>query len=321
MMRQIRGAVLRGLGQVPGYEEFPAPVAGPGEAVVTVTAAALKPFDVWWAAGVHPASPATFPQLTGADGVGTLADGRRVAFFGPVPPYGGMAEQALVRDGVWFDVPDDADDVAAAALLNPAGAAWKTLMVEGALTAGQTVLVLGATGTAGRIAAQLARLAGARVVVAGRNQRVLDDLLARGADAAVRLDRPRAAASIAAAGPYDLVVDYLWGEPAEAAFAALTSAELVASQGRRQLRYVLVGMSAGQQARLPAMALRATPVQLIGSGFAGQASLREAAAAYRRVLELVRAGDIAVDIEVVPLTDVATAWTRSGEGPRIVFVP
>jgi NADPH:quinone reductase-like Zn-dependent oxidoreductase len=44
------------------------------------------------------------------------------------------------------------------------------------------VLVLGATGTSGRIATQLATRRGARVVAAGRNQRVLVQLLARGAD-------------------------------------------------------------------------------------------------------------------------------------------
>ena len=94
---------------------------------------------------------------------------------------------------------------------------------EGELAAGQTVLVLGATGTSGRIATQLAKRRGARVIAAGRNQRVLDQLAARGADATIRVDRPRdeLAAAIAAQAPYDLIVDYLWGAPAEAVFAAL----------------------------------------------------------------------------------------------------
>jgi NADPH:quinone reductase-like Zn-dependent oxidoreductase len=43
--RTIQAAVLHGIGQTPRYEPFPAPVAGDGEAVVTVTAAALKPSD------------------------------------------------------------------------------------------------------------------------------------------------------------------------------------------------------------------------------------------------------------------------------------
>jgi NADPH:quinone reductase-like Zn-dependent oxidoreductase len=85
-------------------------VRGDGEAVVTVTAAALKPSDRLMASGVH-LRPAEFPQIVGLDGVGWLPDGTRVAFFGPQPPYGGMAEQALVRPGMWLPVPDGIDDV------------------------------------------------------------------------------------------------------------------------------------------------------------------------------------------------------------------
>jgi NADPH:quinone reductase-like Zn-dependent oxidoreductase len=225
--QQIHAAVLHGIGQTPRYERFPAPMAGDGEAVVTVTAAALKPSDRLMANGVHYA-PTTFPQVVGLDGVGRLQDGTRVAFFAPKPPYGGMAGQALVRRGIWFRVPDGVDDVTAAAVTNPGMAAWKTIVWEGELATGQTVLVLGATGTSGRIATQLAKRQGARVVAAGRNQQVLDQLVARGADATVRVDRPREelAAAIAAAGPYHLIVDYLWGAPAEAVFTALTRPEL-----------------------------------------------------------------------------------------------
>jgi NADPH:quinone reductase-like Zn-dependent oxidoreductase len=169
-----------GLGQTPRYEPFPAPLAGDGGAVVTVTAAALKPSDRWMANGVHYA-PTEFPMVVGLDGVGRLPDGARVAFFAPQAPYGGMAEQALVRRGMWLPVPDGIDDVTAAAVTNPGMAAWKTLLWEGELAPGQSVLVLGATGTSGRIATQLATRRGARVVAAGRNQRVLVQLLARGA--------------------------------------------------------------------------------------------------------------------------------------------
>jgi NADPH:quinone reductase-like Zn-dependent oxidoreductase len=146
--------------------------------VVTVTAAALKPSDRWMANGVHYA-PTEFPMVVGLDGVGRLPGGARVA-FGPQPPYGGMAEQALVRRGMWLPVPDGIDDVTAAAVTNPGMAAWKTLLWEGELAPGQSVLVLGATGTSGRIATQLATRRGARVVAAGRNQRVLVQLFGSG---------------------------------------------------------------------------------------------------------------------------------------------
>jgi NADPH:quinone reductase-like Zn-dependent oxidoreductase len=82
-------------------------VAGDDEAVVTVTAAALKPSDRFMAAGVHYA-PTTLPQVVGLDGVGRLEDGARVAFFAPQRPYRGMADQALVRRDVWFPLGDAA---------------------------------------------------------------------------------------------------------------------------------------------------------------------------------------------------------------------
>ncbi len=318
MSQQMHAAVLHGAGRPPRYEFFPSPVAGAGEAVVTVTAAALKPSDRLMARGVHYA-PAAFPQVAGLDGVGRLADGSRVAFFGLQPPYGGMAEQALVRDGAWLAVPDGVDDVTAAAVLNPGAAAWKTIMVESRLADGQTVLLLGATGMSGRIAAQLATRRGARVVAAGRNRRLLAQLAERGAAVTVCVDQPRAelAAAIAAAGPYDLIVDYLWGAPAEAVFDALVEA----GRGPALTRYILVGMAAGEVAGLPAMALRRAPVQLAGSGTGGQTPLAEATAGYESVLALVRDGAIVIDCEPVPLANVEQAWALAGGGGRIVLVP
>ncbi|HEY1641978.1 MAG TPA: zinc-binding alcohol dehydrogenase family protein [Streptosporangiaceae bacterium] len=320
MSTQMHAAVLHGTGQAPRYELFPAPEAGDGQAVVTVTAAALKPSDRWMARGVHYA-PASFPQVAGLDGIGRLPDGCRVGFFGLQPPYGGMAEQTLVAAGRWLPVPDGTDDVTAAAIMNPGGAAWKTIMIEGQLAAGQTVLVLGATGTSGRIAAQLAIRRGARVVVAGRTQRVLDELVARGADTAIRVDQPRAqlAAEFAAAGPYHLIADYLWGQPAESLFAALTRP--ASGPAPELTRYILVGMTAGSEARLPAIALRAAPVQLAGSGTGGPATIEDAAAGFASVLDLVAAGEISVDVETVPLTEVEKAWAEPASGRRVVFVP
>jgi NADPH:quinone reductase-like Zn-dependent oxidoreductase len=127
---------------------------------------------------------------------------------------------------------------------------------------------------------QLAARQGARVLAAGRSRRVLDDLRARGADTTIRVDRPRdeLAAAIAAEGPYDLIVDYLWGAPAEAVFAALPGA----GAARERIRYVLVGMSAGEVASLPAMALRRAPVQMFGSGIGGRAGARGVRGRLRR---------------------------------------
>jgi NADPH2:quinone reductase len=162
-----------------------------------------------------------------------------------------------------------------------------------------------------------------RVIAAGRNQEVLVQLLARGADAAIRVDRPREepAKAIAAEGPYDLVVDYLWGAPAEAVFAALPRTRARAGDDLRPIRYIQVGIAAGEETILPAIALRAAPVQLSGSGIGGPAALEDAEAAYDSLLHQVATGDISLDIDPTPLAKVEQTWPRAGSNRRIVFVP
>jgi len=179
--------------------------------------------------------------------------------------------------------------------------------------------VLGATGASGRIATHLALERGARVTVAGRDRGGLADLLAHGAAAAVDLARPHdeVVAAMTREGPFDLVVDYLWGAPAEAALAALS-----AIGGRpERVRYVLVGMAAGERASVPAVALRRAPVQLAGSGFAGPAGLEDAAAAFASIARRAATGALPIDVDARPLADVGRAWAEAPAGRRVVLIP
>jgi hypothetical protein len=80
-------------------------------------------------------------------------------------------------------------------------------------------------------------------------------------------------------------------------------------------------MTAGAVAALPAMTLRAAPVQLIGSGIGGQAALADAAAAFADLLQQVVAGEVVLDVDPVPLAEVEHAWRQAGSDWRIVFVP
>lgn len=315
----MHAAVLHELGGVPRYELFPAPVASDDAVVVEVAAAALKPSDKLAASGVHYA-PEALPIVVGLDGVGRLDDGTRIAFLIPERPYGGMAEQTLVARGRWLPVPDGVDDVTAAGFLNPGMAAWKTIVWEGEASPGQRVLILGATSTAGQIAAQLAVRAGAHVVVAGRDQTGLDRLAAFGAEAVVRLDRSQdeIASAIAAHGPYDLIADFVWGAPAEATFAAL----MAAGGGPVETRYILVGMAAGDTAGLPAMALRRAPLHIQGSGTGKPLSIEQAGTGYEQLLRQVAAGEItALNIESVPLSDIGQVWNDTSSHHRIVLTP
>ena len=159
----------------------------------------------------------------------------------------------------------------------------------------------------------------AQVVVTGRDQAELDALVTAGSAAAVRVDRPHddLAADIAAHGPYNLAADFLWGAPAEAAFAALADA----GAGPQQTRYILVGMAARETASLPAMALRRAPIHLFGSGSGKPLSFEESGAAYGRLLGQVAGGDITLDIDTVPLADIGQVWSDTASHRRIVLVP
>src|SRR5450755_537873 len=112
----MNAAVLHSLGEVPHFEQFTDPVPGPDEAIVRVRAASLKPVDKQRANGSHYASFRQLPAVCGIDGVGLLKDGSRVYFAGPRPPFGAMAELAVVARTRCWPVPSELDDLTAAAL-------------------------------------------------------------------------------------------------------------------------------------------------------------------------------------------------------------
>ena len=81
--------------------------------------------------------------------MGRLIDGVRVYFLLPRAPYGAFAEETVVSAQQCLPVPDDLDDVTAAAIANPGMSSWAALIDRARFAAGETVLVNGATGTAG----------------------------------------------------------------------------------------------------------------------------------------------------------------------------
>src|SRR5882724_3851461 len=211
----MKAAVLHSLGTSPRCEDFPDPVIGASEVLVQVRAAALKPVDKQMASGAHYASYRQLPVVCGTDGAGVFEDGTRIFFATPRAPYGAMAERAAVARPRCFPLPDGIDDVAAAAVMNPGLSAWGALAWRAQLAAGESVLILGATGVTGKLAIQTAKLLGARrVVAAGRNPQVLATLPNLGADATISLDQPsqsltEAFAREAGETGFDVVVDYV----------------------------------------------------------------------------------------------------------------
>ncbi|MBE7700135.1 zinc-binding alcohol dehydrogenase family protein [Oerskovia sp. Sa1BUA8] len=316
----MHAALVTSFDRPPRWTEVPDPEPGPGEVLVHVLAAGLHPRVRSGAAGTHYTSDGVLPLVPGFDGVGRTEDGRRVFFAGLEAPRGSMADLVAVPADDLVDLPEGLDDVTVAAVMNPAMSAWLALRHRAGLRPGEAVLVLGATGNAGRLAVQLARHLGAgRVVGAGRDPASLAVVRRLGADAVVPLTADDAAERLAReAADVDVVVDYVWGAPTEGALAAVTGAR---SDPAHLLRWVHVGATAGPTITLPAATLRKTNVQVSGSGqgsvspVAMVSALRELAAALPQVRPQV-------DVVTTPLREVEAAWgATTASGTRIVLVP
>ena len=318
----MKAAVLQGLGRAPRCEEFAEPAAGANEALVRVRAASLKGIDRQLASGTHYASPKEFPVVCGTDGVGTLEDGTRVFFGGARRPFGAMAERTVVPQAFCFPVPAELSDELAAALPNPGVSAWLTLTQRAKVAAGETVLILGATGVTGQLAVQIAKLLGAkRVIGAGRNQRALVRLRELGTDATIQLEAEYSALMEAfrremGEEGFDVVVDYLWGKPTEALLGALTKSEFAVV--KRETRLVQVGESAGATISLPAAVLRSTALTITGT--AGIPSREILADAMQQVLARGAKGELKIETERWALADIKNGWMRPAESGRRIVV-
>ena len=321
----MKAAVLRALGKPPHFEEFPDPKPSQCEVIVHVKAASLKNIDKMMASGSHYDSHTRLPVVCGTDGVGVLDDGTRVFCGGCRPPYGMMAERSVVSRTWCLPIPDGVDDVTAAALPNPALSSWLSLVWRAQLKRGETALILGATGVAGKLAVQIAKHLGAgRVVAAGRNEQVSRTLKDLGADATIHLDQPDkelAEAFIHEVGykPFDVIIDYLWGHPTEVLLDALTGHDLKAEATR--IRLVEIGEMAGPTIALSAAALRSSGLELYGSG-GGSIPPKAIFDAFPQIWALAASGKLRIDIERAPLADVETLWQQQDlPGRRLVIIP
>jgi NADPH:quinone reductase-like Zn-dependent oxidoreductase len=255
--------------------------------------------------------------------MGLLSDGQRVFFGGSRAPYGSMAEQTVVPRVFTFPVPESVDDETAAALPNPGVSAWLSLAFRAKLGRGENVLILGATGVTGKLAITIAKLLGAgRVVAAGRNQQVLSTLHALGADATIWLDasaEERSEAFVREAGNsgFQVVIDYVWGRPAEAFLSAITRNEFAVIKS--ETRFVQVGESAGPTISLAAAVLRSTALTILGT--AGIPPRNILVDALQQVMAHAASGELRIETERVPLADIENAWQRDQQSRRFVITP
>jgi len=308
----MRAAIVTGFNKPPEAGEFDAPVAEAGQVVCDVEVAAVNPVDLLIASGKFYAAVPPLPSVVGREGIARLADGSLAYFDSPVPPYGSIAEQTLLLEGAWRKLPEGVDPGLALACGIAGLAAYLSLTARAQLTQGERVLILGAGGAVGQVGLVAARKLGAgRVVGAARGQRSLDRATQLGADAVVALTgtRDEITAAILDAfggeGP-DVVVDPLWGVPAEAAVQAMAFGG----------RLVQLGRSAGDEATFDSAAIRGKCLQILGhTNFAN--SPEEKGTALDVMFGWARDGILDVAHEMLPLESIGAAWARQAEGPGL----
>ena len=315
----MKAAVVLGAGQSPLYGDMSEPLPSAGESRVSVTAAAISHVAKSRASGTHYSSSQQFPFGVGIDGVGRLDDGRRVYFVLPRAPYGSMAERTVVRSTQCVPLPDDLDDVTAAAIANPGMSSWAAYRERARLKPGETVLVNGASGTSGRLAVQIARHLGAKKVIAtARNADALESIAALGADVTIPLVEDVGALEVTlkeqfAAG-VDVVIDYLWGPSAEQILIAAAKA----GRDAVPIRFVQIGSTSSQDITLPSAVLRSSAIELMGSGI-GSIPLDRIVSAISELLQATGPAGLQIDTTPVPLPDVERAWREDDSRRRTVF--
>ncbi|MEU4563583.1 zinc-binding alcohol dehydrogenase family protein [Actinoplanes sp. NPDC023936] len=317
----IDAAVVRICGQPPMPERRPVPVPGDGELCIRVAAAPITPLDVLCASGTSYFGVPATPYVPGVQGVGHLDDGTAVWFATPAGMRPGDGSMATVVTAAADDVvtlPPGAPLIPVAALGLSAVAAHAALRAAGD-DVGQ-VVVLGAGGTVGQAAIQLALLGGARRVIA----------VARSPEALARAARLGAAATVpllpgdsetgladclrdAADGPVDLVIDPVFGMPAAAALRVLRPGGTL----------VNLGSAAGPAAPFDSATLRGGSLRIVGHTN-NALSVAQRAGALTDIAAHAAAGRLTVSHETVPLSSIAGAWTRQAMGlarSRIIITP
>jgi len=230
--------------------DIAAPQPGPGEALIRVRAAALNFFDTLIIAGKYqnkppfPFSPAA--ELAGivetvGPGVSGLSPGDRVMGYtgwGAAREYVAVAAEQLVK------LPEGLDFERAAGLTVTYGTTIYALRERGQIKAGETLVVLGASGGTGLAAIELGKMLGARVIACASSDEKLVFARAHGADETVNYTSENLRDALKRLGGdrgVDVVYDPVGGPYAEPAVRSL------GWEGR----YLVVGFAAGEIPKIP----------------------------------------------------------------------
>ena len=326
------------------YGDVPDPEPGPGEVLIRVRACALNFLDVWVRRG-WPGLKLEMPHWCGADVAGEIAElgenvsdwqvGQRVVVDPGVslvedeytrrgedsvsPGYhilgehrrGGAAEYLTVSTSNLVVIPENIDFPEAAAPLLVGLTAWRMLMHQARLRAGESVLVVGAGGGVNSMAIQIARLAGATVYVVASNTEKSERARELGADVVLdrsQVDWGKEIFKLTSRRGVDVVVDNV-GK------ATITKSMQAVARGGR---IVIVGNTSGPQAEIDIRFIFGKQISLIGSTMGSHQDFRD-------ILDLLWAGKIKPVIHrVMPLSEGCDAYKMMEAGEhfgKILLAP
>jgi len=325
------------------YGELPDPEIDRDEVLVDVKAGALNHLDVWTRKGMP--SPGEFPHVPGSDAAGVVTEvgpdvtrfeeGDHVAvaagsYCGDCEhcrngeqsqcveyailgehTTGVHSELAALPEENLVAVPDDVDFETAAAAPLVFQTAWRMLHSRAEIEAGESVLVLGASGGVGHAAVQIADHAGCEVYATGSTEAKLEAALDLGADHVVNYEEEDFDAFVdehTDGRGVDVVVDHIGGPTWEKSMNSL------AKSGR----IVTCGATAGPKVEVNIADLFWSQYDILGSTMGANSDIDEA-------LSLVWDGTFEPQIrDVLPMSEAASAHQlledREGFG-KVVVVP
>lgn len=285
-------------------DDHATPAAAPGHRLIEVRAAGIGPTDLMRAKGFF--GPVAQPYVAGGEGVGHLDDGSRVYFGHSMAPFGAIAERTIVAEDEIWPAPDGLEDDQVIALAI-SGTGALIPLEEAGIRPGEKVLILGATGPVGQLGLQIARILGAgHIVAAARSAAKLGALQQSGlADEVVVLGAgdDEAALKAASKGGYDVVLDVIYGPPAEAAMRAT-------APGARMMS---IGVQAGPTVSLSLRDLVFRSHIGVGTGQRPASGRR---AAFDRLMAMARDHGLRADTVKFPFDEAAAAWAAQAGSPH-----
>ncbi|MXU63830.1 NADPH:quinone oxidoreductase family protein [Oceanomicrobium pacificus] len=254
------------LGQPLQMDEIDPPQPGPGEVLLDVAACGINFADTLMVQGRYQEKP-PLPFSPGLEvcgrvaelgaGVTHLAQGQIVAGF---TSGGGLAEQVCVRAGACVPVPAGMDPVEVAAF--PVAYGTSDIALELAnLSAGETLLVTGASGGVGLTAVEIGKIRGATVIAAARGAEKLAVAKAAGADHLIDTRDADLTAEVKDRGGADVIYDPVGGDLFTAAMKA----------ARPRARLIPIGFASGDVPQIPANILLVKNLSVIGLYWGGLA--------------------------------------------------